>query len=150
MIPVLGFFVGGIADTLVLTKNQAMLVFKLAAIHGRNIDHRIDVLKEIMPVIGSAIIWRTAARTAVGLAPAPISALPKATIAYVGTYLVGQAARNFYEHGDRPPPEVLRSFQAEARRRYQSVNELLKERFDGGRKALMEGSPSDAARNGTG
>jgi len=150
LIPILGFFVGGIADTLVLTKNQAMLVFKLAAIYGRNIDHRFDVLKEIMPVIGTAIIWRTAARTAVGLAPAPIAALPKASIAYVGTYLVGQAARYFYEHGDRPPPEVLRSFRSEARRRYRGVNELLKERFAARRKALRAAPPSEAVRDGTG
>jgi uncharacterized protein (DUF697 family) len=135
LIPVLGFFVGGMADILVLTKNQAMLVFKLAAIHGRDISHRLGVLKEIMPVIGGAFVWRTAARTAVGLAPAPVSALPKAAIAYVGTYLVGQVARYYYEQGDRPPPEVLRTFQAEARRRYNEVNDALRVRFGGGRAA---------------
>jgi uncharacterized protein (DUF697 family) len=150
LIPVLGFFVGGMADILVLTKNQAMLVFKLAAIHGRNVDDRIGVLKEIMPVIGSAFLWRTAARTAVGLAPAPISALPKAAIAYVGTFLVGQAARYYYEHGDKPPPEVLRAFQGDARRLYQTVNDLLKERFSGVRKALPAGPKPDASGDGAG
>lgn len=145
LIPVLGMFLGGMADILVLTKNQAMLVFKLAAIHGRNVDDRIGVLKEIMPVIGSAFLWRTAARTAVGLAPAPISALPKAAIAYVGTYLVGQAARYYYEQGDKPPPEVLRAFQEEARRRYQSVNEMLKQRFAGPPRALPAPRPPDDA-----
>jgi uncharacterized protein (DUF697 family) len=144
LIPVLGLFLGGIADILVLTKNQAMLVFKLAAIHGRDVDDRIGVLREIMPVIGSAFLWRTAARTAVGLAPAPISALPKAAIAYVGTYTVGQAARYYYERGDQPPPEVIRAIQAEARRRYGTVNETLKRRFTGGRKALPPGSSTDA------
>jgi uncharacterized protein (DUF697 family) len=155
LIPVLGFFVGGMADILVLTKNQAMLVFRLAAIYGRNMDHRMAILKEIMPVIGGAFVWRTAARTAVGLAPAPISALPRAAIAYVGTYLVGQAARYYYEQGDKPPPEVLRAFQADARRRYQQVNEILKEQFAGGREALLAapaseaagGPPSDASRD---
>ena len=29
------------ADILMLTKNQAMLVFKLAAIYGRDVDDRI-------------------------------------------------------------------------------------------------------------
>ena len=149
LIPVLGFFVGGMADILVLTKNQAMLVFKLAAIHGRNVDDRVGVLKEILPVIGSAFLWRTAARTAVGLAPAPVSALPKAAIAYVGTYLVGQAARYYYEHGDKPPPEVLRAFQADARRRYQAVNDMLKQRFGGGRKALPAAPPPEAPPDGT-
>ena len=136
LIPVLGMFLGGMADILVLTKNQAMLVFKLAAIHGRDVNDRIGVLKEIMPVIGSAFLWRTAARTAVGLAPAPISALPKAAIAYGGTYLVGQAARYYYERGDQPPPEILRSFQADAQRLYRDVNASLKQRLARNGKAL--------------
>jgi uncharacterized protein (DUF697 family) len=137
LIPVLGLLLGGMADILVLTKNQAMLVFKLAAIHGRNIDDKVGILKEIAPVVGSAFLWRTAARTAVGLAPAPVAALPKAAIAFVGTYLVGQTARYYYERGDRPPPDVLRSFQAEARRRYSDVNAALKQRF-------ARGAPSKA------
>jgi uncharacterized protein (DUF697 family) len=129
LIPVLGLFLGGMADILILTKNQAMLVFKLAAIYGRDIDHKIGILKEIMPVIGSAFVWRTAARTAVSLAPPPVSAIPKAAIGYIGTYLVGQTARYYYEGGDRPPPEVLRSFQAEARALYTRFNDRLKQRF---------------------
>jgi uncharacterized protein (DUF697 family) len=144
LVPVLGMFLGGMADILVLTKNQAMLVFKLAAIHGRNIDDRMGVIREIMPVVGGAFFWRTAARTAVGIAPPMISALPKAAIAYIGTYLMGQAARYYYEQGDKPPPEVLRSFQAEARRLYASANESLKERFASrGQSALPE--PRDGA-----
>lgn len=146
LIPVLGLFLGGMADILVLTKNQAMLVFKLAAINGRDIDDRIGVLKEIMPVIGGAFVWRTAARTAVGLAPAPIAALPKAAIAYLGTYVVGQSARYYYERGDAPPPEVLNNFQAEARRLYASVNDALKERLGGKRGALPP--PSNTASEG--
>jgi uncharacterized protein (DUF697 family) len=145
MIPILGFFVGGIADVLVLTKNQAMLVFKLAAIHGRDIDDRMATLREIMPVIGSAFFWRTAARTAVAMAPAAVAALPRAGIAYVGTYTVGQAARYYYERGDRPPPELLRSFQDEARRRYRGVNEALRERFGPARPA-EPGGPEPVPR----
>lgn len=129
LIPVLGFFVGGIADILVLTKNQAMLVFKLAGIFGRDIDDRMGILREIAPVVGSAFVWRTMARTAVGLAPAPISALPKAAVAYAGTYVVGQAARYYYERGNGPPPEAIQAFRREARRLYSSLNEALKQKL---------------------
>jgi len=73
---------------------------------------------------------------AVGLAPAPISALPKAAIAYGGTYLVGQAARYYYERGDQPPPEILRSFQADAQRLYRDINDSLKQRLARNGKAL--------------
>lgn len=145
LIPVLGFFLGGMADMLVLTKNQAMLVFKLAAIHGRNIDDRMGILKEIMPVVGSAFLWRTAARTAVSLAPAPVSALPKAAIAYVGTYLVGQTARYYYEQGDKPPPEVLRTFQNEAKAFYTRFNDRLKQRFARGEALPPPSQPLEDA-----
>ena len=97
-----------------------------------------------MPVIGSAFIWRTTARLAVGLAPAPLSALPRAAIAYFGTYLVGQAARYYYEHGDRPPPEVLRAFQGDARRLYDNFNESLKLRFAAGRTVKGIDPPSES------
>ena len=129
LVPVLGFFLGGMADILILTKNQAMLVFKLAALYGRDLDHRLKILKEIAPVIGGAFVWRTMARTAVGMAPAPIAALPKASIGYFGTYVVGQSARYYYERGDRPPPEALNAFRDEARRLYASFNDALKERL---------------------
>jgi len=128
LVPVLGFFIGGMADILILTKNQAMMVFKLAALYGRDLDHRLKILKEIMPVVGSAFLWRTVARTAVGLAPAPIAALPKASIGYLGTYVVGQAACYYYEHGDRPPPEALKAFRDDAWRLYTGFNEALKQR----------------------
>jgi uncharacterized protein (DUF697 family) len=133
LIPVLGMVVGGMADILILTKNQAMLVFKLAALYGRDLNDRVGILKEISPVVGSAFLWRTAARTAVGLAPAPIAALPKASIAYGGTYLIGQSARYYYERGDRPSPDVVQEFRSEATRLYSSINDALKQRLSGGR-----------------
>jgi hypothetical protein len=92
-----------------------------------------------MPVIGGAFLWRTAARTAIGLAPAPMAALPKAAVAFLGTYVVGQAARYYYERGDAPPPEMLREFQAEAKRRYTAINDLLRQRLGGGKAALPPG-----------
>jgi uncharacterized protein (DUF697 family) len=145
LVPILGWVIGGVADILVLTKNQAMLVFKLAAIFGRNLDDRIGILKEILPVIGGAFVWRSAARLAIGLAPAPIAALPKAAIAYVGTYVVGQTARYYYEQGHRPPPEVIASFRTEALRRYNTVNDALKQRLGGDRPALPTGEVSPSA-----
>ena len=128
MIPVLGTLVGGMADLLVLTKNQAMLVFKLAGVYGRDIDDRTAVLREIAPVIGGAFVWRTLARTAVGALPPLFSALPKTAVAYIGTYVVGEAARYYYERGHKPPPETIRLFGQQALRRYREVNDRLKQR----------------------
>jgi hypothetical protein len=81
----------------------------------------------------------------VGLAPAPVAALPKAAIAYAGTYLVGQSARYYYERGDRPPPEVLRSFQADAKSLYARFNDQLKQRFARGKSLPPPEAPLEDA-----
>jgi uncharacterized protein (DUF697 family) len=128
MIPLVGTLAGSLADFLVLTKNQAMLVFKLAGIYGRNVDDRLGVLREIAPVVGGAFVWRNLARTAVGLFPPIVSAVPKTAIAYAGTYVVGEAARYYYEHGRKPPPELLRRLREQGMRRYKDVNDRLKRR----------------------
>jgi uncharacterized protein (DUF697 family) len=107
-VPFLGGLVGGAADLLVLTKNQAMLVYKLAGIYGRDLDDKVGIIREILPVVGVGFLWRALARSAVGLFPPMVSALPKVTIAYVGTYVVGAAARLYHERGRRPTRVEIR------------------------------------------
>ncbi len=113
-IPVLGTLMGAGADFLVLTKNQLMMVLKLAAIYGRDLERKWQLAAEMAPVVGAALAWRTVARLLVGSLPTPVAALPKAAIAYVGTVVVGQAARFYFEHGERPSPELERRFAREA------------------------------------
>jgi uncharacterized protein (DUF697 family) len=108
MVPLVGGLVGGAADLFVLTKNQALLVFKLAGIYGRDLDDKMGIIREILPVVGGGFVWRTLARSAVGLFPPMVSALPKVTVAYVGTYVVGAAAKLYYERGRRPTPIEMR------------------------------------------
>lgn len=113
-IPIVGIGAVG-ADMVVMTKNQAMMLFKLAAIYGRSLDSKPRLLLEIAPVVGAAFLWRTAARTAVSLLPGLVAAAPKALIAYVGTYLVGMAAQHYYRWGHRPSREALARYAREAR-----------------------------------
>ena len=47
-----GGLVGDFADIIVLTKNQAVLVFKLAGLYGRNLHDYRALALEIAPVIG--------------------------------------------------------------------------------------------------
>lgn len=115
-LPFLGSVAGSVADFFVLTKNQVMMVLRLAAIYGRDISPTFRVAAEIAPVIGGGLAWRTAARLAVGLVPGFLAAAPKMTIAYVGTYIAGQAARYYYDHGHKPPRHLLESFGAEGAR----------------------------------
>jgi uncharacterized protein (DUF697 family) len=115
-IPVIGTLATLGADTLVLTKNQALLVFKLAAIHGRALDSKLQLAAEIAPVVGAGFVMRGVARALVGLLPGIVSAVPKAAIAFAGTYVVGQTAHYYYRWGHRPKRETLERFSQDAAR----------------------------------
>ena len=120
-LPVVGGLVGDMADVLVLTKNQVLLIFKLAGLYGRDLQLGRQLLVEIAPVVGGAFFWRTTARALVGLLPTPLGLLPKTIVAYTGTYVVGQTARYYYRFGRKPPPEVLRQLRFDATRQAQKA-----------------------------
>jgi uncharacterized protein (DUF697 family) len=115
-LPLVGGAASDIADLAFLTKNQGVLVYKLAGLYGRDLEQRVTLAVEIAPVVGGAFFWRTVARTLLGLLPGAVAGLPKAGVAYVGTYTVGQMARYYYSTGRRPSPELIRRFQAEGGR----------------------------------
>jgi uncharacterized protein (DUF697 family) len=111
--------VGGVAavgaDTLVLTTNQVVLVFKMAAIHGASLADPKAVIAEALPVVGAAFLWRTAARTLIDLLPGFAVLAPKVGVAYVGTYVVGALASAYYQSGVRPSDARVQEIEAEAR-----------------------------------
>jgi uncharacterized protein (DUF697 family) len=115
-LPILGGLVGDVADTIVLTKNQVLLMFKLAGLYGRDVEFGPELLFEILPVVGGAFFWRTTARALVGLLPPLLGMLPKTAVAYTGTFVVGQSARYYYRFGNRPPPEIAQELRQEAQR----------------------------------
>ncbi|WP_129632344.1 hypothetical protein [Candidatus Oscillochloris fontis] len=86
------------ADMLVLTKNQAMLVYKLALAYGAPPDFQARI-REVLPVLGGAFVWRQLARTLVGLIPV-WGIVPKVAIAYAGTYSTGMVAWRWFESGE--------------------------------------------------
>jgi uncharacterized protein (DUF697 family) len=111
--------VGGVAavgaDTIVLTTNQVVLVFKMAAIHGASLTDPKAVIAEALPVVGAAFLWRTAARTLIDLLPGFAVLAPKVGIAYVGTYVVGALASAYYQSGVRPSDERVKEIESEAK-----------------------------------
>ncbi|MEA2639348.1 MAG: hypothetical protein QOF51_742 [Chloroflexota bacterium] len=117
-IPILGGLAGDTADLLVLTKNQMLMVYKLAGVYGRDLHHARTLLLEITPVAGGAFFWRTVARSLVGLLPGPLAVAPKAAIAYVGTATVGEIARRYYRDGVRLSPDAIRDVQRRALARF--------------------------------
>jgi uncharacterized protein (DUF697 family) len=100
------------ADILVLTKNQAMLVYRLALAHGAPPEFQ-DRIREVIPVVGGAFLWRQAARSLIGLIPI-WGLLPKVAIAYAGTYTTGVAAWRWFESGEMVSREQLKRITQEA------------------------------------
>ena len=96
LVPILGIPISA-ADTVVLTKNQALMVYRLALACGAPPDFQKRML-EITPVIGGAVVWRQIAGALVGMVPG-YGIVPKTAVAFGGTYVVGLLATRWYETG---------------------------------------------------
>ncbi len=97
MIPVLNLPLNA-ADMLILTKNQAILAYRIALAMGADSDFSA-MIKELLPVIGGGFLWRQLARQLVGLIPG-VGLLPKVAVSYAGTYATGIVAWRWYERGE--------------------------------------------------
>lgn len=102
------------ADMLVLTKNQALMVYRLALAHGAPPEFQTR-MAEIAPVFGGAFVWRQAARTLVGLIPV-WGVVPKVAISYAGTYATGVAAWRWFAEGQLLSQERMKALADEAMR----------------------------------
>lgn len=115
-------------DILVLTKNQVMMVFRLAAIHGEELDFK-SRLREVAPVIGGAFGWRAIARELAGLLPGGLGIPMRAAIAYSGTYAVGRATEFVFDEGRAPTRREMRRIYEEGTALARETAGRLKERF---------------------
>ncbi len=88
------------ADMLLLTRNQLIMVMRLAAVHGKS-PRASDRLAELMPVIAGAFGWRALARELIGLVPAGAGVVLKGVVAWAGTATVGKAAAYYLRTGRR-------------------------------------------------
>jgi len=110
-------------ETIAITASQIHLCLLMAALHYRSLDF-FDRMGELWPVIGGAFGWRRVARLLVGLVPG-LGWLSKGSLAYSGTWLIGETSRLYYEYGQPSQDEVLR----EIKRRTQ--DELVKRLREG-------------------
>jgi hypothetical protein len=91
-----------------------MMIYKLAATHGRDLGDQRSILQEVLPVVGAGLVWRTVAREATTLLPFAAGTIPKLVIAYVGTMAVGRAAEFYYRTGLKPSREQMQQFSKQA------------------------------------
>lgn len=86
------------SDTAVLTTNQIRMAFLLAAASDRDVGFR-EQRSEVGSIIAGAWGWRAAARELVSKIPFGGGIIPKAAIAYAGTYVVGLSLERVYRIG---------------------------------------------------
>jgi uncharacterized protein (DUF697 family) len=114
VVPIFGSIATVGADFFILTKNQLLLIFKIAAIHGEEIHDSTRIFREMVPVVGAGFFWRTVAREAAALVPMMGGAVPKVAIAYTGTMAIGRAADFYYTTGAKPSKEMMKKFYQQA------------------------------------
>ena len=113
-LPIIGSLAAAGADFFVLTKNQVMMVFKIAAIQGRDLTDHWQIVRELIPVVGAGYLWRTLAREVADFLPLFIGAVPKIAIAYTGTIAAGRGAEFYYKFGKKPAKEQLQTIYDQA------------------------------------
>jgi uncharacterized protein (DUF697 family) len=136
LIPIVGNIAAAGADFIVLTKNQVMMLYKLAAAFGRDLHDQRGILQEVLPVVGAGLVWRTVARHATTWLPFAAGTIPKLVIAYVGTMAVGRGAEFYYRTGMKPSRSQMEQFVQQATEMLRRLNlpvvrGLVKERNDG-------------------
>jgi len=112
-----------VADIVMLTKNQALMAYKIALAMGLPSDWR-ETIPKLATVVGSAFLWRQIARQLIGLIPA-YGIIPKIAVSYAGTYAVGQAIYQWCVNGEKLKPEALKSLYTEALTRGREVARSL-------------------------
>ena len=85
-------------DTAFLTMNQIRLALMMAAIYDRPVGYGEQKMS-IAAIAAGAFGWRAVARELVGKIPLGGGLIPKAAIAYAGTWVVGTGLDKLYRTG---------------------------------------------------
>ena len=86
------------SDAAFLTMNQIRMAFQLAAASDRPIGYR-EQRSEIASIVAGAFGWRALARELIGKVPFGGGLIPKAGIAWAGTFAVGLSLERLYRLG---------------------------------------------------
>jgi hypothetical protein len=92
------------SDTAFLTMNQIRMAFMLAAANDRTVGYR-EQKSEIASLFAGAFGWRAIARELIGVIPMGAGIVPKAAIAFGGTFVMGLSLERLYRIGYGMTPE---------------------------------------------
>jgi uncharacterized protein (DUF697 family) len=119
-----------IADMVMLTKNQALMAYKIALSFDLPSDWH-ETIPKLTAVVGTAFLWRLIARQLVGLIPV-FGIIPNVAVSYAGTYTVGQAIYRWCANNEKVNPQTLRSAFNEALKRGREIARTLVTRNESG------------------
>jgi len=88
-------------DTAFLTMNQVRMALMLAAVYDRPVGYT-EQKTSIAAIAAGAFGWRAIARELVGKIPLGGGLIPKAAVAYAGTWVVGNGLHRLYRTGVGP------------------------------------------------
>jgi hypothetical protein len=108
------------SDTAFLTANQIRMAFMLAASSNRVVGYR-QQKAEIASLFAGAFGWRALARELSGKIPFGGGIIPKAAIAFAGTYVVGASLERYYRVGYGYTPQERRDMYAQMLERGKEV-----------------------------
>lgn len=114
------------SDTAFLTMNQVRMAFLIAAASDQEVGYR-EQRAQIAAVVGGAVGWRALARELVGKIPFGGGLIPKAAIAYAGTWTVGVGLERYYRIGRGLTRQERSEIYAQALRRGKEVVGMLVE-----------------------
>ena len=116
------------SDTAFLTLNQIRLAFLIAAASDSPVGYG-EQKGQIASLITSAFGWRAVARELVGKIPLGGGIVPKAAIAFAGTYVVGMGLDRYQRVGKGLTAQEKRELYSRALERgHQLVHEILDRR----------------------
>lgn len=101
-----------VADIVILTKNQALMAYKIALAMGLSSDFR-QVMPQLAAVVGGGFLLRQTARGLVGLVPG-FGLVPKVAVAFAGTYATGEIIHRWCAYGERVNKMTVRELYASA------------------------------------
>ncbi|MCU1259528.1 MAG: hypothetical protein JWO80_2413 [Bryobacterales bacterium] len=85
-------------DTAFLTINQVRLAFLIAAANGKTVGYG-EQKAELASIVAAAFGWRAIARELIGKIPLGGGLIPKAAVAFAGTYVVGLSLERLHRTG---------------------------------------------------
>lgn len=125
------------SDTAFITMNQVRMAFLLAAASDREVSY-LRQRSEIASLVGGAFGWRALSRQLVGKIPFGGGLLPKAAIAYAGTYLTGVSLERFYRIGYQYTKPEREQIYHEAYRRGKDIAQRLLDNFKPGSRSRLK------------